>query len=103
MDPGIHKKATMAEPLVFVTDADPAADAAVCQIYESTYQIHCIFHISENLPKISNQSFTINMKALCTTFSCLITVYASRTFMNNSQNSQKNITKIGRASCRERV
>ena len=45
------KKATMAEPLVFVTDADPAADAAVCQIYESTYQIHCIFHISENLPK----------------------------------------------------
>src|SRR2546421_12531947 len=26
----------MAEPLVFVTDADPTADAAVCQIYESS-------------------------------------------------------------------
>ncbi|RHZ86139.1 hypothetical protein Glove_54g116 [Diversispora epigaea] len=41
----------MVEPLVFVTDADPAADAAIGQIYISTYQIHCIFHISENLPK----------------------------------------------------
>ena len=45
------KKATMTEPLVFVTDADPAADAAIAQIYEATYPIHCIFHISENLPK----------------------------------------------------
>ncbi|RHZ64231.1 hypothetical protein Glove_326g241 [Diversispora epigaea] len=44
------KNATMVEPLVFVTDADPAADA-IGQIYVSTYQIHCIFHISENLPK----------------------------------------------------
>ena len=41
----------MTEPLVFVTDADPAADAAIAQIYEATYPIHCIFHISENLPK----------------------------------------------------
>lgn len=45
------KKATMTEPLVFVTDADPAADAAIKQVYETTYPIHCIFHISENLPK----------------------------------------------------
>jgi hypothetical protein len=45
------KKATMTEPLVFVTDADPAMDAAITQIYETTHPIHCIFHISENLPK----------------------------------------------------
>ena len=45
------KKATETEPLTFVTDADPAADAAIGQIYEMTYPIHCIFHISENLPK----------------------------------------------------
>lgn len=45
------KNATMTEPLVFVTDADPAVDAAIGQIYESTHQVHCIFHISENLPK----------------------------------------------------
>ncbi|CAG8668959.1 2853_t:CDS:2, partial [Ambispora gerdemannii] len=45
------KNATMTEPLVFVTDADPAAEAAIGQIYEATYQVHCIFHISENLPK----------------------------------------------------
>lgn len=54
------KKATMIEPLVFVTDADPAMDAAIGQTYETAYQIHCIFHISENLPKntkskLSNQ------------------------------------------------
>ena len=45
------KNATMAEPLVFVTDADPAVDAAIVQVYETTYSIHCIFHIGENLPK----------------------------------------------------
>jgi hypothetical protein len=54
------KKTTMSELLVFVTDADPAMDAAFEQIYETTYLIHCIFHISENLPKntkskLSNQ------------------------------------------------
>src|SRR3954464_7237709 len=41
----------MAKPFVFVTDADPALDAAIGQVYEKTYSIHCIFHISENLPK----------------------------------------------------
>jgi hypothetical protein len=45
------KNATMTEPLVFVTDADPAMDAAIAQIYETTYSVHCIYHISENLPK----------------------------------------------------
>ena len=45
------KSATMVEPLVFVTDADPAVDAAIGQVYEKTYSIHCIFHINENLPK----------------------------------------------------
>src|SRR5581483_343158 len=45
------KNATMTEPLVFVTDADPAMDAAIAQMYETTHPIHCIFHISENLPK----------------------------------------------------
>ena len=54
------KDATMVEPLVFVTDADPAADAAIGQVYEMTYPVHCIFHIGENLPKntkskLSNQ------------------------------------------------
>ena len=41
----------MTELLVFVMDADPTADVAIAQIYEATYPIHCIFHISENLPK----------------------------------------------------
>ena len=45
------KKATMTELLVFITDADLTADAAIGQIYLTTYPIHYIFHISENLSK----------------------------------------------------
>src|ERR1044072_2464256 len=45
------KNATMAELLVFVTDADPAIDVAIRQVYKATYPIYCIYHISENLPK----------------------------------------------------
>src|SRR6266540_2884215 len=45
------KKATMTKPLVFITDADPAADAAIGQVYLTTYSIYCIFHINENLLK----------------------------------------------------
>ena len=41
----------MTEPLVFVTNADPAMNAAIVQIYEATHSIHCIFHISKNLLK----------------------------------------------------
>ena len=46
--------------LVFITDANLATDATIGQIYETTYPVHCIFHISENLPKntkskLSNQ------------------------------------------------
>src|SRR2546421_2577954 len=45
------KNATMTEPLVFVTDADPAMDAAIAQMYETTHSVHCIYHINENLSK----------------------------------------------------
>lgn len=45
------KKTTMTEPLVFVTDADPIADAVIRQMYETIYPIYGIFHISENLSK----------------------------------------------------
>ena len=70
------KNATMTEPLVFVTDADSAANAAIGQVYEMTYPVHCIFHIGENLPKntkskLSNQyedfvrDFYICRNSLC--------------------------------------
>ena len=45
------KKATKIELLVFITDTDPAADATVRQTYKNTYSVHCIFHISKNLPR----------------------------------------------------
>ncbi|CAB4403820.1 unnamed protein product [Rhizophagus irregularis] len=44
-------KATNREPVVIITDADPAVDAAVRQIFSHTYPIHCAFHITQNLHK----------------------------------------------------
>ena len=38
-------------PLVFITDSDPAVDAACVKIYQGCYTIHCIFHIGQNLYK----------------------------------------------------
>jgi hypothetical protein len=38
-------------PLVFMTDSDPAVDAACIKIYRGCYTMHCIFHIGQNLYK----------------------------------------------------
>jgi len=38
-------------PLVFMTDSDPAVDAACIRIYKDCYAMHCIYHISQNLYK----------------------------------------------------
>ena len=43
-------KATGLMPKVFVTDADPGMDAAIRLKYPSTFAIHCIWHIGQNLP-----------------------------------------------------
>jgi hypothetical protein len=41
--------ATGITPKVFVTDADPGMNAAIRLKYSSTFPIHCIWHISQNL------------------------------------------------------
>ena len=38
-------------PLVFMTDSDPAVDAACIRIYKNCYAMHCIYHINQNLHK----------------------------------------------------
>ena len=43
--------ATGFEPKVILTDMDPAMDAACKIVYKNTYHIHCIWHMSQNLPK----------------------------------------------------
>ncbi|CAG8833053.1 8828_t:CDS:2, partial [Gigaspora margarita] len=45
------KKVTGVEPLVFMTDADPAIDSAIKQVYKNTRSLYCIYHINQNLPK----------------------------------------------------
>ncbi|GBB84345.1 hypothetical protein RclHR1_10970006 [Rhizophagus clarus] len=37
-------------PKVFVIDADPGMDVAIRLKYSSTFAIHCIWHIGQNLP-----------------------------------------------------
>ena len=44
-------EATNIQPSVILTDADPAVDAAISQVFQSTYHIHCAFHITQNLHK----------------------------------------------------
>ncbi|CAG8712136.1 12102_t:CDS:2, partial [Dentiscutata erythropus] len=43
--------ATGSEPRVFITDMDPAMDAACKSVYKNSYHIHCIWHLAQNLPK----------------------------------------------------
>jgi hypothetical protein len=43
--------ATGSEPQVIISDMDPAMDAACKTIYKNSYHIHCIWHLSQNLPK----------------------------------------------------
>src|SRR5437764_690711 len=42
-------KSTGVRPVVIITDSDPAVDAAIRQVFTSTYPIHCAFHLSQNL------------------------------------------------------
>ena len=44
-------EATGIHPTVIITDSDPAVDAAVKEVFTTTYPIHCAFHITQNLHK----------------------------------------------------
>ena len=65
------KNATMAKPLVFITDADPAVDAAIRQVYETTYPVHCIYHINENLLRNIKSKFSDQYdECICDFYQC---------------------------------
>jgi len=42
-------RATNHAPRVFITDADPGMDAAIDIQYSTTFPLHCLYHISQNL------------------------------------------------------
>ena len=44
-------KHTGIQPVVIITDSDPAVDAAIRQAFPLTYPIHCAYHINQNLHK----------------------------------------------------
>src|SRR5437764_8429354 len=68
------KKATMTEPMVFITDADPAMDAAIVQIYDTAYPIHCIFISAKTYQKILKPSNEYD--SFVQDFFCVVTVCA---------------------------
>src|SRR5438270_12996871 len=41
--------ATERQPGAILTDADPAVDSAVRQVFPESYPIHCAYHITQNL------------------------------------------------------
>ena len=43
--------ATGLKPRVILTDMNPAMISAYQNIYKDTYHIHCIWHMSQNIPK----------------------------------------------------
>lgn len=43
--------ATGSKPRVILTDMDPAMISACQNIYKDTYHVHCIWHMSQNIPK----------------------------------------------------
>ncbi|GES92607.1 protein FAR1-related sequence 5-like [Rhizophagus clarus] len=45
------KNATNQTPIMMFTNADPALDAVIPIVFPETYAAHCIFHITQNLPK----------------------------------------------------
>jgi len=53
-------KSTGVYPAVILTDADPAVDAAVRQVFQLTYPIHCAYHITQNLHKNLRKILGVN-------------------------------------------
>jgi hypothetical protein len=61
--------ATGIEPQVIMTDMDPAMDAACQIVYKNTYHVHCIWHLSQNLPKrLKTKLGTENFKSFFNDF-----------------------------------
>src|SRR5438105_15680319 len=51
MDSELHNKSNKNRAVSIHHRCRSRSSAAVRQTYENTYSVHCIFHISENLPK----------------------------------------------------
>ena len=61
--------ATDLEPRVIMTDMDPAMNVACQIVYKNIYHIHCIWHMSQNLPKrLKNKLGTADFKAFIKDF-----------------------------------
>ena len=61
-------KSTGLQPLVIITDADPAVDAAIRQAFPSAYPIHCAYHINQNLHKNLGKLLGDNYKEFLAAF-----------------------------------
>jgi hypothetical protein len=56
---------------VIITDSDPAVDAAVKEVFTTTYPIHCAFHITQNLYKNLRKSLGNQYEKFLQDFTCV--------------------------------
>ena len=83
----------MVEPLVFVTDAYPAVDAAIGQVYSMKKLIQFIifFTLVKTYQRTLNPSFLVNIMNLLVTFINAVTIYVKNFFIKNGLNLPKSI------------
>jgi MULE transposase domain/FAR1 DNA-binding domain len=61
--------ATGLKPRVILTDMDPAMISACQNIYKDTYHVHCIWHMSQNIPKrLKHKLKTVDFKTFIKDF-----------------------------------
>ncbi|CAB5394861.1 unnamed protein product [Rhizophagus irregularis] len=83
-------KSTGMQPIVIITDSDPAVDAAIRQTLPSSYPIHCAYHITQNLHKNLRKLLGNDYQAFLTAFyscrNCIVENVFEQWFNNLLQN-----------------
>ena len=64
-------EATGIHPTVIITDSDPAVDAAVKEVFTTTYPIHCAFHITQNFHKNLQKPLGDQYESFFRIFTCV--------------------------------
>ncbi|CAG8503855.1 882_t:CDS:2 [Cetraspora pellucida] len=73
-------KATNKQPAVIITDADPAVDSTVCQVFVQNYPIHYAFHMIQNINKHLRNLLASNYENFIETFYICRNSFAKETF-----------------------
>src|SRR3954454_9400337 len=84
---GIH-------PIVIITDADPAINVAVHQVFSSTYPIHYAYHIFQNLHKNLSKELDNEYKDFLKAFYSCQNCIIEEIFQQHFEKIQQNYPKV---------